>query len=349
MPNNREWALIVWGAVALCVILIKPDLRSGLRNVASSCLHPKVLLTLLITTCWVGVEVLIGRDVGAWTLSDTTDTVLWFLTVALVLFVNLPQAADKDHFFKRNLRSLVTIALVFGFIVNLFVFSLPVEIILLPIELLLVGVSVVASFDPDQTLAKKAADVMLTVLVLFLVVHGALRFVADWNTLRLAPEARAFLLPLWLTVALLPLIYIFGLYAAYELAFLKLDLRSLSDRGAGIGPKFALMVSFRLRAHDVARFDRDCRLSHEDTASFRAIREAVGTFRKTPLPARDDDGSDGDNQQASSNQSGEILRLGRLGVPGKASLEYMLTSAIKAERQDATPLGSRQNHQGQGQ
>jgi hypothetical protein len=88
MPNNAEWATFFWvGVIVSAAAISSADVRQGLVQVWRSFLQHKVVLSFLIAADWTIGEVLVGERLGLWNSRLTTDTVIWYLTVAGVLLV----------------------------------------------------------------------------------------------------------------------------------------------------------------------------------------------------------------------------------------------------------------------
>jgi hypothetical protein len=331
LPNNREWAIIVWVGVLVGFTLLRADLRGTAAQVLKSFLQSWVLSALVLTTVWIFGEVIAGKDLRIWSTQDVTDTCIWFVSSALVLFVTLTSASEKDRFFLRNLRSLATVAFVLGFFVNLFVFPFAVEVILLPIELLLIGVSVVAPSQQHGAQVKKLTDGLIVSVGAALIINSTVKLTDGWDTLNKAAVLRSLLLPVWLTLALLPMVYLLGLGAQYQLMFVTIDL-GLPGNKTQRYLKFAIVTNFWFRAHTLERFGKNHQL--DQVRNFRTIREARIVVRGLR------DGSDAQDEASSDDsEPTEALRRGLISGTGGLGevIRKALTLAMRQRSSDETP------------
>lgn len=254
MPNNREWAVFFWAAVAVAWILWRRDLRTAFRQVVHAALTPKILTPLLVMGAWATGLVLIGRRWELWKPTLTTDTSLWFVTSGLVMFGGSQESATRPHFFRRKATSTLKVTpLVEGY-AQLLVLGLPVELALQPVAALLGALSAVASTQHRYRPVRRLINSIATLLGVALFTYVTLGLLTSWRDLDKAELLRQLALPIWLTVGLLPYIYCLGLYMAYELAFLRLRWASESSSPASLRIKVALVLGLRGDARAVAAF-----------------------------------------------------------------------------------------------
>jgi hypothetical protein len=280
MPNNREWAILAWLVVGMAVILAKPEFRHDARRLLKQLFVSKIGIALAFLTAWVTVLVLIGRSVHLWDQDDLTDTVFWFVLVALVMFVNLLEAEKSPGYFRLTLRDSVTTTALLSFFVNLFSFPLYIEAWLLPLQVMLV---LLAAFGtktklcvPTQRLIERLALVGPSAMLL----NSGLHLVLDWNSLNKMSELRAALLPVWLTATLLPMLYAVAVFAAYGRTFSLLNWSaSLTNTERTRDLKLVLVREFRLRIHELYLFIWSSPLSLAKLTP-QELRDSIAAFRQ---------------------------------------------------------------------
>ncbi|MDP9441820.1 MAG: hypothetical protein M3P34_06530 [Actinomycetota bacterium] len=84
---------------------------------------------------------------------------------------------------------------------------------------------------------------------------------------------------------MLPYIFVMGLLAAYELAFIRIDWKSEAGRWARTRAKLVLLMSFHVRAREVGAFSGPWQFKLASTTSFREGRRVVAEFREAQLDA----------------------------------------------------------------
>jgi len=138
--------------------------------------------------------------------------------------------------------------------VNLAAFPLWVELMLLPTLVLLGALSAVSGLKPETAVVKRMTDALVGVIGVVVLVGTAAYLMGRWPSLDPVDVARLLALPVWLTFATLPFIFVFSLYANYETAFMRIDRAAGKDPRARWRAKTALVASFRLRNRELHRF-----------------------------------------------------------------------------------------------
>ncbi|GAI36473.1 unnamed protein product [marine sediment metagenome] len=208
MPNERQLATLIWLGVFALLILLLPKVRAGVRNITARLTNLKIIIPIVALLVYVGVLVFVGWRVKWWTIDLTTDTVFWFFGSALVLLFNIDRVSKTERFFRKAVIGTVGVtALTEFFVNNLFIFSLPIELLLILVLSVLVIISVVASYEPRFRSVKRLVDSVLALIGISLAVYIVVRVVSEWDKIDKLGAIRTFTLPLWLMVGVLPFIY----------------------------------------------------------------------------------------------------------------------------------------------
>lgn len=224
--NNREWAILLWVSVFVAWASTQRDARSSFYGVVRAFAEPKILLPLGVMIGWIALEIWLGSQLGIWRTNLAKDAIIWFVATGLILYFNSADASTDPHFFRRNARAVVLPAALLTALIDDFVFPVIVEIALvLSVAVVTVFVAV-AKADPRHRSVEKLGNVLLALFGISLVAFAAFKLVAGWEGLDRIQLLLEALLPVWLTLGLLPFIYVIGLLAAYEVVFMRLRLNS---------------------------------------------------------------------------------------------------------------------------
>jgi hypothetical protein len=227
---------------------------------------------------YVGVLVRIGWHVGLWNLNLIKGTIIWFVVSGLVLLMNSARTGKEARFFRRTaLRTLEATVFVESF-TNLFVLSLPAELVLQPVVALLVMLSVVAGGEKRYRDAKRFVDGLLVLVGLSVASFSMVQLVRQWDELNKSANLLEFVLPVWLTLGLLPFIYLVSLYAAYESSFKRIDFM-VKDRATRRRAKLALVATMYGRTRNLDAFTGDCAEEVALTASLTEARDVIKKYR----------------------------------------------------------------------
>ena len=234
--DNRELAILAWLIILFMFFLTKKDIRKSFFNVIKSILKKKILVLNITMTLYVLVIVYGFKSIGLWNYSYLSDTVIWFFGVAFVMFMNVNNAG-KDDFFKKHLIENLKLVILLEFLLNFFVFSFWIEILFVPTLLFIGGMLGVSSaykkFEQVETLLTR----ILGVIGLGLLGYTIYKIITDYQSIFTVNNLILFLMPIVLTILLIPLIYFYALFATYELLFLRMNYIIRDDTVASYAKK----------------------------------------------------------------------------------------------------------------
>ena len=225
MPNNRQWATLIWVGAFIVFLLVRRDLRSSLGQVLRAAISPKILIPLLVFLGWVTGLVITASRTDLWGTPRVTDTAFWVVTAGLVLFGSFDKVSKEPRFVRRTAYTTVKAGAFIEVFTEVFVLGLVAELILLPVVTFLVLLSVVAARNPEHHLVKRLVDWLMTAFGFGVLAYVSIEVISEWGALDKG-DVQQFALPIWLTIGILPYIYMLGLLATYGMAFVRIDLKT---------------------------------------------------------------------------------------------------------------------------
>ena len=241
---------------------------------------PPLPETLVILVTYVGLICLAAHRLGLWTTDLISETVWWFVGTALVLLVNISVALKEAKFYRRVALEVLGITLLLDFLMNdLFVFSLPVELLLLPLLTFLAMLAVVAQMDPTKRQVASLIGCMQALAGLSIAVFVVVKAVSNWSEVTTEIHFLEFILPVWLTLAFLPFLYVISVLVAYESAFARIESSIRDQKGIPWRVKLALATVLGGRARYAAGFVGGWIEDAAAAGSFWATRSVVRDFR----------------------------------------------------------------------
>lgn len=270
MLNNRELAsLILFGAL-LAFALTKPEVCSSTRAVIKTFFHPKILLPVVLYLGIVTGFVWLAALINLWDISLLSETLLWVVFSGFALLLSLNEAGKDPAFWSKRARQTISGAAFFEFFLNIKSFSLPVELVLVFVITVLAMMQVFVGYKAEFTNLRKPLNVILGMIVLGLVVATLVDLIANRNSTDYAALLQTLLLPVWLTLATLPYIYLLALGAGYELAFMRMEV--LNDRKKpSLRSRLAVLIELRGRVTDLYSFGG---VHARDAAQANSLAEA---------------------------------------------------------------------------
>ncbi|MBX7268801.1 hypothetical protein KIF24_24130 [Micromonospora sp. Llam7] len=264
-----------WLGAILVFLLVRKDMRSSLGDILRALLNPSVIIALTAFFGYVVLETWVGSWAGLWKSDLIKDTIIWTVVTGLALFFKFDQASKEHRFFRRRIATAFGITVFLAFFANLFVLSLVAEILLQPFLAIL---AVIAERDERHRSVKKIADTVLALIGLSLLAFAIHQLVTNWGQVDKHLVALQMILPIWLTIGVLPLIYLLSLYANYDWAFRGVNWAA-QDRWARLRAKAALVSKFHFRSRELHRFPWNWAQTLASAESFSVARRVVDEFR----------------------------------------------------------------------
>lgn len=150
------------------------------------------------------VAIWVADQLNLWSHDLVGATVLWFLLVGFVWFMNLGDAGKDPDFFKRHFLETLGFTAFLEFFINAHVMSVPLELVGQLFLLVVVMLNALASTDNQYKPVATLTSVILGIASLALLIYSAVHVVANWDTLDKRELANELLMPIWLTAAARP-------------------------------------------------------------------------------------------------------------------------------------------------
>ena len=119
-------------------------------------------------------------------------------------------------FFRKTAKSALAASVFVEFFINLFVFGLFAELILQFVLIILILVDAFSSQKPEFQQLKKVLGALLVGVGFLFLGYTIVQFYAQWTQLDRQALFLKFALPAWLTIGVLPFIYVLSLYVVYD-------------------------------------------------------------------------------------------------------------------------------------
>ena len=246
------------------------------------------MLPLLALFAYISFEVWIGFQIGLWNSSLAKAAVIWAVASGAVLSSKGILEANKDPFFFRKTAAATIAPTVFlAFFMNLASLSLLAEF---GLQLLLIPVTALSAFAhargrrEDDTV-KKLCGGVLSVIGFCWFAYTVRHVYETWNQVDGHLLFQKLVLPMWLTVGLLPFVYAMSVYAAYERPF-RIIRRQTEMLRARWTAQVAIMTTLHFKARDVAKLQHFWTKQLVDAKRLGAARSVVRRFE---MSLRDDE------------------------------------------------------------
>lgn len=249
--SNRELAALVYTVILITDIILYHSTRRALVAVIKIAFSVKIILMVSLTMGYIALGVYVLNRCELWAFRYLKETVLWAVFSGLTIGISGVTERKPNQFYIGVMKSQVRIAVVIGFIVNLYSLPLLGELVLLP-ALTSVGIMGVLS-EKDENLykAKGCLETIQAMVGIGLLVYVGYQIYHQPDKFFNASVIRSFSIPILLAVWTIPAGYALSIISAYESAFIRMNLDGNLRRYAKL--KFAFMCG--LNANRIKRAD----------------------------------------------------------------------------------------------
>jgi hypothetical protein len=276
--NNRELVSLLFIGFVVVFAFAAKSIRPTALDVLRQLLASKLAIFLGIYLGTITAAVWLMAYFGFWDASLIGSTLLWFLLVGFVWFINIGDAGKDPDFFKHRLLEALGIGAVLECFLNLEVLPLVLEFLLQAFLLFVVGINVVASREAQYRAVARLTSGILIAATLALFTYTVMKLIQDWDVLDFQNILDQLLLPIWLTLAAIPSLYLFGLVAGYESLFMRLS--HLNDRSRPpLAALAGVVTGLGGSLVDINSFGGRHTLKAAEATSFKAARATVKAFK----------------------------------------------------------------------
>lgn len=258
--STREQALLLWVLAFLGFVLAKKETRSSLGALVKALFARRLVLYFGLFAVWAIGSVALLAWIGFWDKSFLKDTILWYVGVGLPLAYRAGKVKGRS-FMKRELFDALKLTVLVEYLINLYTFSLPVELILLTFLVLIYGMQAFSERKKEYAAVQKLMTWTIAVVGFGLFGFVLFKTAQSYQQVFVARTTLELVLPVLLLLLFLPFNYFSALYIAYEKLFIRIrflfhdeqrreDLKQHIRRVAGIDMDKLTAISTNLTKRD---------------------------------------------------------------------------------------------------
>lgn len=230
--NNREIAIAIWISVLLLFVFFSHGFRKSVIGLLKIFFSVKFQVIFLSLCGYVVFCIWLLQKWHLWNFDLLKDAILWFWGVAFPLIFKITGKVNTSVF-KTILKDTWKFTIVIEFMVNLYVLSLPAEIVLTFIMIVFSMMQAVTEREEKYAMLhgyilKALGFIGITIAVYSVgktIVHYAAFF--SWS------NVQSLLMSPMLTLLYIPLLYILAVIFQYESLFVRIKVIFKSDAAFG--------------------------------------------------------------------------------------------------------------------
>ncbi|CAG34969.1 hypothetical protein [Desulfotalea psychrophila] len=275
--NNRELASALLVSVVLLYCLRQSRVRNAFVQLIKVFFQREIVTPFVIFSLFTVGVVWCLREVAIWDTSQVKNTVVWFLFVGSVQLSNTVNVDSGVQYLKRALKQQFQVIVLIEFLVAFHSYGFITELILVTVSTFIACCSVVASTDPKFQKVKSVFGIALSILGIYLFIDSLSYVSDDVDKFFNISTLRDFLVPMLLSVSIIPYVYCFYCYITYEKAYIKTRIYTDSSELRRYA-KFKSFIEFRGNPEII-----NCWLCYSCIPEFKSkqtIAESIHEYKK---------------------------------------------------------------------
>lgn len=232
--STRELATAFWvGAILIAVgmaIVTNKKIRQGVIGVLKCFFNRKLRKLWEIYFLYIGIITLMFSRFPIWKNIYLKDIILWTLFSGLTICMNAVAGEADEKYISKVLKDNIRFTVVTEFLLSTFTFSLWVELIIIPIMTAITLLDVVAAQKSETVAVHKLLQSVIAFIGLCLVFQTVKVGIREYRELNVTNTLVSFFIPIVYLLLVTPLEYAFELYSKYEMLFIQMHFKELSDK-----------------------------------------------------------------------------------------------------------------------
>jgi hypothetical protein len=218
--STRELAVLIWVAVVIIIMTLTPSLRKPFGGVIRALFVRQILLAIFFLITYVAGLITILKYFSFWDVSLLKDTIFWFFGFAIMTFFNINKA-KQNHFFKVLLVESLKWTVLIEFLINFYTFKLIVELIAFPLLVFVVLIQAFSQNNAEHAAVSNVIAKLLSIIGAVYFAYALYRTIAEYQQFFTVQSVYALLLPVVLTILVIPFLYLLAVYVQYEELFVR--------------------------------------------------------------------------------------------------------------------------------
>lgn len=224
--SNRELALLIWIIIVLVYFLIKDKWRCYLKRIITSAFALKLVIVYITLIIYAFVIILLLYLINIWKIYLLKDTIIWLLFSALATAFTLINIKNFSYF-TGLIKSNITVTAIVQFIINLYSFSLAIELIMLPIIVFTTALSAYSEYytknGQDYHKVHSCLNILLSIIGIVYLGFTFYKAIIGFDSINWIDISQQLMLPIILTILFIPYYWLLALYINYEKIFVAIN------------------------------------------------------------------------------------------------------------------------------
>lgn len=220
--TNRELAITIWIITFAVWSVFSVRTRPSVVSLVKAFFAWKLTLGYVAMGLYISIILTALRYIGIWSKTPPATILIWIICVAFMMLFKADNV-NKHDFFKSKVKDNLRIVIVMEFIINFYTLDLWLELLLVPLMAVIGGMMVIAERDDQYEPTRKLLNGFMVVIGIGMTLYALRMTVVNYNKFATIATLESFILPIILTLAFLPFVYLTAIFMTYESLFVRLQ------------------------------------------------------------------------------------------------------------------------------
>lgn len=257
MFSTREIASSLWIMGFLCFIFIYPKTRKSAINVVKTACSKQLIIPFVLLLVYAAVLILIFSFSSIWKCLYLKDIVIWVLFAGVPLCFGSVNRNGNKNYFINIIRDNIKFTILIEFFISSFTFNIIVEIVMFPVLAILFMFDAVVDNKEEYKLVKKFISGFLAFIGLIILIFTIRNAIISFSTLGGLDLLISFFIPLAFSILYLPFMFIFAIYAEYQMLFIRMNFYKLEYKRIQSKHKWNVMKACGMSYKNILLFEKE--------------------------------------------------------------------------------------------
>lgn len=252
--------------------------RKSIYDVMRQAANKYIIIFFSTIIAYAAIWIKLSSNLSFWDWKYLKDITFWVLFVGVPICFNAV-TEKTDFYFWDVAKSNFKLIIFLEFLVGTFTFSLVTELILVPIASLLFLFQAVSATNKTYKSAEKLFSFLQVILGLSVLYFAVISAFQQYNELNSIDLFVTFTIPIIMTFLFLPLAFIYGIYAEYEVLFRIMKFRVPKEKKIRRRVKWRLFKACKFSFKKVAAFKKKYLVEFHTNMSEKDLDDIIERFR----------------------------------------------------------------------
>ncbi|WP_143108636.1 hypothetical protein [Bathymodiolus thermophilus thioautotrophic gill symbiont] len=195
-----------------------------IKNIVDTILCKQILIPIFSMVVYMLIVIYFLSVIDLWRCDQIKNSIVWFFSVALISMFEINNIKDSPNYFKDTLKNNLKVIVIIQFIISVYTFSLPLEIVFVPFMVFLAMMIAVSTSSKEHKIVEVALNKLLEYIGIGIIIFTIYKLFTEFSTIYQEKTFYDFVVPTLLSILFLPFLFLLSVYIHYKNTFVSLSI-----------------------------------------------------------------------------------------------------------------------------